>query len=796
MLLIAIDNIKKKKINALILLVLVAISMTMLYVGTSVIKNMSASIAKGKEQTNGADVFFYCEEKYADQICGFIEEQPQTTLIETEEAMYISGSKLYKEYETVDDSTAIGCIFADMEQAREISKAVLLEEGTQWKKNSIVLPYYVKAGMGYQVGDKLMIAYGKEVYEFEIYGFIEDIMFPNLTCINAEIAYIDSAYYQELKEAWKVRGEMIKVDLQDGADTSEFENCITGLAEEEWGDTAITWALNADTMGYASGIMANILMSILTVFSIVLLGISLIIMRFTINNAIEMNISNIGILEAVGYTTKQLRLSMVLEYGMISILGCILGAGTSLIFAKKIGTIIAISVGFTWKIGYDLICLLGSGIGIVLVIIVGVLLSTRTVAGISPLMAMRNGIHVHNFRKNVMPLDASVLPLNIAIGIKNIVSQRGRSIAICVIVIVLSFCANMSLGLNHHFSEDRTNLLQIIGLEKPDVYMDANSLITEDTDAKSAMIAYKDIRSKVAENDKVMNYAERYETVVQCKNNKDTVTVNCNCFSTFEKMNINNLVEGRYPELANEITLNSAVMKELDMKIGDMVGVESNGKEANYIVVGVTQGMSYLGKTAYITNEGIGHIVDLTEWIPLLYLYCEEADIQDVIADIQGYSANNRITVEAGSKSVDYMIESLEMAMKILCGVMLSMAIVVIAMILVLIIRTQINQNQQQIGIYKAIGYTTPQLIIQMLTNYMPTLVVGTALGCVASALWVNKFVLLCLSLFDIRKCSMGPSAGHMVFVMLGVTVWSIIMILLSSAKIRVITPYKMIHEV
>ena len=68
---------------------------------------------------------------------------------------------------------------------------------------------------------------------------------------------------------------------------------------------------------------------------------------------------NIGALGAVGYTGRQIRWSVVLEFVIIGILGTCLGIALSYGIIAALGGLITSSVGVTWRsgghIGFDMI---------------------------------------------------------------------------------------------------------------------------------------------------------------------------------------------------------------------------------------------------------------------------------------------------------------------------------------------------------------------------------------------------------------------------------------------------------
>lgn len=179
-----------------------------------------------------------------------------------------------------------------------------------------------------------------------------------------------------------------------------------------------------------------------------------------------------------------------------------------------------------------------------------------------------------------------------------------------------------------------------------------------------------------------------------------------------------------------------------------------------------------------------------------LYLYTDNnSDLNSVMDQLQEILADESVTITNYQNYVSATMESIVAVMKVLCIVMMTAVILVIAMVLMLLIRMQSVRDQRQIGIYKALGYTTGQLMIQMTMSYIPTVLAGAVLGCILAWFGVNPSFILCLGMFGIKRCSMYISIVYMGGIILGIVLWAVLIAILSSAKIRKIVPWEMMQE-
>ena len=792
LLLIAKDNIKKKKGNALILFLLVAMAVLLLYTGISALYNMESVIDNRNAATNGADYALFTLSAQTDEIESLLNKQEEMQYLEDEKVIYASGVKFYQENESKENASQLEFFLLDKNADRKLSTIQLTDQGKEWKENSIILPYYMKVGMGYKTGDTIHLSYNNETYSFEIYGFTEDVMFATPTNISAEKCFISTEYFQKYSKEWGNVGTFYRADLKDGCSIEQFESNMNQTLNQKIADYKYlnNWSFNYDTMKYGAGISANIFMGVLTAFSILLIFIALVVVYFNITNFIEMNIKNIGMLEASGYTSLQLMAATVLEFLIISIFGIGIGLLCATGASKLIGGILSASIGLRWEIGFDWMSAVLSVASTLLLMIISVGICSRKYRKISPLDALRNGIHTHNFKKNRFRLDTVRLPLNIAIGLKSITYNRKKNVVICFIIVLLTFCANEAASIYQNFAVNDDKLIEITGFETPDI-----TVAMKSSDSNALKEAMKTVKQQVKTTDGINQVLEYTAFDMICKHGKKQVTINCDAYDDTSALKINNVLSGRRPEYDNEIMLTTSMTEKLGASIGDVVYLEMNGERKDYLIVGICQGINHLGRKGMITKDGIQRLsADITP--SCLYVYADpNTDLNALIHNLQKKLSGEDVAITNFQNYIASTMSSIVTAMKILCLVMVTVVILVIAMILVLLIMIQLVRDQKQLGIYKALGYTTRQLIVQTAMSYIMLVSIGAVIGCVLAWFGVNPSFVICLSVFGIEKCSMHISLLYMFGIVAAIILWASLIAVLCSIRIRKIVPWKMMQE-
>lgn len=792
-LLIAKDNIKKKKGNAFILFLLVSMAVLLLYVGISVLSNMGNVIDSRNAAVNGADYFLLTPSKYPDLAWDILNSSKDVKYLEREQAFCIPGVKFYKGNAASGNAHQLDFVFLEKDMGRKLSLIDLTDKGKEWKDNSIILPYYMKAGMGYKTGDTISLVYEDKTLKFEIYGFTEDIMFSTPTNISAEKCFVSKAYFQnEIKELG-TKATVFRGDLKEGVNSEKFEEDMGQILSSKIPDFQYlnNLSLNYDTMKYGTGVTANIFMGVLTAFAVLLILIALIIVHFNVNNSIESNIKNIGMLEAAGYTSRQLWASDIMEFLIISIFGACAGLLGANAAAKAVGGMLSSSIGLRWLIGFDVISALISTALVIIAVLMAVMMSSYKYKKIAPLDALRNGIHGHNFKRNYIKLDEAKLPLNFSIGLKNILYNKKKNIAVFFIMVLLSFSANEAVSIYQNFALSQDKLIEVTGFETPDVVV-----ITKDNDKQNSAKTLDDMKQKVNSLDNVEQILEYTAYDMVCRNGENEETVNFDIYDKTGNLVVDNVVEGRRPKFDNEIMLTSLMAEKMDVALGDVVYVEMNGKAKDYLLTGISQGINHLGKKGMITKEGLQRLN--SEITPSsLYIYVKDgSDIKSVYNEIKNILPDKNAEVINYQDYVSSTMNSIVNVMKALCLVMLITVILVLAMVLVLLIQAQLVRDKKILGIYKALGYTTGQLIIQTIMSYIPIVSAGAFAGCIAAWFGINPSFVLCLTAFGIKKCSMNISPAYMLGILVLISLWAGFIAVICSVRIRKIVPCEMIQEI
>lgn len=777
---LALNGIKKKKGDTTAMFILIIVATIMMYTGLAVFTNLMTVLDSVNKTNHGADVLINTQCRDVDGIEKEIRKMDDVEDIETSDSYYAYSGQYWKGNEKKE---TVSFLVENMDISHKFFTPEIIQKGKKRKDNSIILPYYLHVAKGYETGDHIKIQVNGVVYECVVYGFMEDILFSTPTNISVFHVQVVPEMYEKMGEQM-THTTVFRMSGVSGSDTEELEGEITAALEKSVPEYQQYYNLsvNYQTMRVGDTLTTDIVMAILIAFALIILAIAIVIVSFSIQNSIEQNMTNTGIMEASGFTASQLIFATVLESLIVGGTSIIVALAVSPLSARLIGGIVSISIGVRWQLGFDVSSALITGGIILAFILIATYFEARSYKKITILDALRGGVKTHNFRRNHIPMDKTILPLNIALGIKEILNQKKKSIAICLIIMVLAVACNSGILLYENFVASNDNLLQLAGMEGAS----AQVSIPDDMDIHEIGDAVSKIKGV-----EQINYFMSNNMKLAKGDIEESYTVDY--WEDTDKIRTRTIVEGRYPIYDNEIALSRLICEKLNARVGDMIQVKSGSKTEEYLVVGMTQHIDHLGKKAVMTFDGINRVNDTIKPGVLMVYINDSMDfnkLEDEIHEMypQLEVINNKQVLEAACNPIAD-------ALRLLCIVFNCCTVIIIVVILFLMIRIKLNQEKTNMGIEKALGFTTGQLMIRVIMNYLPLAFAGSTLGVIFSYFTFDAMTTVCLAFCGIRGCEMQKGFGYMMCTIAVITLTSLAASTLMSARIRKLEPSQMIRE-
>lgn len=696
-----------------------------------------------------------------------LEDDSRTSEFSLDDCMYMVGS-----FEINGGEINTQMIFLEKQDAisRAVGKVEIVEDSGI--SSGIYMPMLYQSDE-IAVGKEIEVTIGSRKMTYTVCGFFNSVMAGSHNCSLCAMILTEDKY-QELQEAGCAPlATLCSVRLHERSEGEDYEAMLRNALSAQYPSARIvsnTYALVAQSR-YISQMICSAVISAMAFF---ILLIALVVVSSNIINYVQENIQNLGALKAVGYTSRQLVGSLLLQFLLPTLTVAAAGIGISYVVFPFVNTMMFSQTGIPYTVHFlpvPLLATLSISCGAVALV---VWLSSRRIKKLEPIAALRQGIRAHNFKRSHIPLNKARMPLHAALALKTTLSSMKYNLTVCITMLVLSLVVVFSGVMAENMIVDTTPFLNLIVGETSDSCINVNA-------------AYEEAFLREMEKDARVEDVYLYHSIeVQ---HQDGIALAANICDDFSKAGNQNVVyEGRFPKYENEIAIAGKYASENGLEIGDEVAVTANGKQAAYLISGFTQISNNLGKDCLLTRAGYERLGVLQNTSYYLNL-ADGVDIDAFHSEVKeqfGNEINTTVNVNAliGVTTSVYIT-----LMTIIVISILVLSAIVIAFVLYLLVRIMVGNKKQDYGILKALGFTTGQLILQTALSFMPSVICSTIAGITACCLIINPLIALFLNSIGIVKCTFTVPVGLIAAMAAGLILFAFITVCLLALKIRKITP-------
>ena len=771
-LLLAKSNLRKNKGLSICIAILILIAAMFICVSGLLLFDYNKNAHRVAEELNTSDISLYSlpyntgnsntvTEKYIDSVISsnVVDYELRRTLT----------TQIPIEFNNGEVTPIVNLITKD-ELNRHLSKIEIIEEDNNITDNYIYLPYHIHTGGGINIGDTYKIKLPSKTYKFKVKGFINSIYAGSYNLNRYEMMISDEMYKTISKENPNMEGFDIYINYKDGVNITKETNKLTNKIYLDKGveTTSIPLDLTLSSRTFISMIFfVSFLMT-----AIIIIGIVMLMIFNNVSNYIKENIKSLGVLKAMGYTTNDIKKSLLIQFSILTILGLIVGTIAGYIFMPSITTMLIAQSGIPYTLSFNLIATLITIISLPLFVVIIVLISVKKIKKVEPIEALRDGIESHNFKKNHIPLDKSVFSLNTSLSMKNMFKNLKQNIISFITILFLCFLMVISMAMYQNFSREPN--LSLLTFE----IVDGVLAIDKSNEAKLEYDLKHD--KDITKVEYVSNYEiqDKDYTKIQTYIMKDPTLLN----------NKDNCYEGKYPKYDNEIAVSGKYAKINNYKIGDEVEFHVGDKKRNYLITGFLQSTNNDGREALLTYDGATKIIDKENLYPTFY-FDSKVKASKIIKKYQDkYGESITATMDFEELIKSQMSTFINVA-NLMVVVMSIISGCIIFLVLYLLMKTLIYTRRYEYGILKALGYKSKDLIMQNVLSFMPTIISGTIIGTIISYYLTNPYIGLNMRSFGIMKCTMKIPLDLLLISSIFIIGISFVSAILMSLKIRNVEP-------
>lgn len=773
-LLIARSNIRKAKGQSAAIIILTLIAALMLNLWLMLALDYKANFNRYHDKLNAEHVTLAVDgntDEFQEFLSETIEGDSRTAEYRLDNCMHMTGTFPYNGGEMnswfvfLEKQAALTCYIGRIE---------IVEEGTF--TSGVYLPMLYKTD-DIAVGKQIELSIGSDKKTYTVCGFFNSIMLGSHNCTLTEIVLTEDLYTELENTGYAPQATLCSIRLSDESESLNYEASLKSAVSERYPN--IIMVSNCYNLVSQSRYISQMICSgVMSAMAFFVLLIVLVVIVSNIINYIQVNMKNLGVLKAQGYTSRQLICSLLLQFLGVTSVAAVTGIGLSYLLFPAVNAMMVTQTGIPYNMRFLPLPLIISLIILVGAVSLAVWGASNRIKRIEPIVALRSGIQTHNFKSNHVPLEKTNTPLNLALALKNTLSGLKHNITIAVTMLVLSLIVVFSGLMFKNMIMDITPFLNLIVGET------ADSCINVQVEAEEDFLheASADNRAE-----KIYLYTSLNVSHV---GGSELLATLCDDFSMVN--NQNTVFEGRFPKYDNEIAIAAKYAKENGFKIGDEIEIIANGKQEKYLICGFTQISNNLGRDCLLTRAGYERLGTLTNTSYYINL-TNETDIDAFNLEMKekfdgdvNTTINVRTTIEgAAGVYVSLMI--------MIVIAILALSAVIITFVLYLLVRIMLNNKKLDYGILKALGFTTGQLILQTALSFMPTIILSSVVGLILGSLIINPLMSLFLSSIGVVKCTFAVPIGFIVISGIGLVLFAFVMACLLSIKIKKIAPRELL---
>ena len=704
----------------------------------------------------------------SDELADNISELDSVSEINENEALFASAA--VQEFQ--DSEFTMNTYFYRLDDERKLNKHTVSGETDAADNMKAYIPLYLSELGGYKPGEKIRFIIDGKEYSFTVGGVVNEMQYGNYGTGFIGWYLSENAYdaLAEDENFTSVTEYLIKAS--DGFETSAVKKNLSRLLKDK--NIPTMMLLDRETTKGSRTMVSDTIVLFLAVFALLVLTVSIFLARFRIKNTIDEEINEMGVLKGIGYTSRMLMFSQVIPYLLVCGIGLIAGVAASYGLIPVAAKVLAVQSGFSYAPVFDISAACISVIVILAAVFLFTVLAAKKIKRLEPINSIRGIDPLKPAVKNHFPLDTSKGAIGFNLILKQTSVSMGRNILLFAVTFVMMILLTFTGALLFNVNVRPDNFLTTLSEELPDIMVQSNGEHFDEL---------KDILDR--ENVRHVNYGI---SMTEYSDGSIPVIV-CEDHSLLE----NNIIySGRHPQSADEIAVGSEFAA--DYAIGSTFRLSLGENSHDYKVTGYIQSVNNNGLIAEITDGGYENLSDTPLYSMNLYMN-EGADIEYFVDRLSSEYDEYTVSVSNAAKETESMQMMYSSLITVVAAALFIITVLIVLLILYVIMNSMLAELKTDFGIYKAMGFTSSQLIIRTVGSITPVVLTGALCSAILGIGYLPAVFNGIFGVIGAVKNNFDIPLFMLIIMALILTAVNIIIGVLLCRPIRKITAYSLIKE-
>jgi putative ABC transport system permease protein len=435
-----------------------------------------------------------------------------------------------------------------------------------------------------------------------------------------------------------------------------------------------------------------------------------------------------------------------------------------------------------WKPGLDMGIAIAAILAVLGTVTLIAFMTSLVINKLHPLIALRGGIKTHSFKSNPLPLDKAHGNLNFLLALKQLLQSKRQAVTITVIIASVTMASVACMAVNYNLNENREGFAKSLFGELPEVNLTLNNSENSE-EFVERMREHSGVR-------KIFGYHVADVTILV-----DEVSVVPVVAEDTTLLEGQVLLDGIYPRHNNEIALGTPTAPTPGKPLNATVVVRYGDTEKEFIVTGLVQYMNNAGFNGIITGDGLRRVNPDFEFSAFSVYLNEGVDTDAFIEEVESREGNIFKSISNMSEQAIGIIETAGSVFAAVAVGVVAVTGIIVVLVLYIVIKTIILKRRRELGIQKAVGFTTFQLMNQIALNMTPVILVGVIIGAFAGYFGTNPMMAAMMSASGIVKVNLFAPIDQTIMVSVALVALAYVVSLVVAWRIRKISAYALVTE-
>lgn len=495
-------------------------------------------------------------------------------------------------------------------------------------------------------------------------------------------------------------------------------------------------------------------------FSLVLLGVAMVILGHSISTLIEQDYMNMGILKTIGFTGGRLTGLSLVQYMAAIVLGMLAGMLAAIPLTDLAAGMTVTTTGILLPGGLPVLPCMAVFAGMLLLLCGFTLLKLRGIIAVTPMTAIRGERAVWSWngrpaktrgtdRDSILGRKGAAnafrcigaAGFSLQLAMRQLWSGRRRYFGAGSIAALLVFFASMAGRMNAWLGPEGKGMMDAFNPADLDLGVQVLGEL-DPVDMERMVRSYTDITD---------SYLLAMTGV-----SVEGGNYIANVITEPERFHIS---EGNTIRQVNEIVITETAAADLGISVGDRVTVRGNVASGEFIVAGIYHCANDMGANIGMSRDGYQTIGEDSPKIWCYHYFLEEPGQKAAITQALENTWGGDVHVHENTWPGLFGIIN---AMHLLLAFMYGMIVIFVFIVTVMTGNKILAAEQKDLGIYKAMGCSSGMLRRTFSLRFGIVAILGAAAGTLLAFILTDPLVSAVMRLAGISNFTSHPTAGSL----------------------------------